>query len=95
MGEITMKRAVFFLLFVGIASSITSLVFANATYTESHDVRRVRAHLSELDDQYTEIKSSYLRLALEELEPQARAQGFVALESPRYIRPQTAVGFAR
>ena len=90
-----MKRAVFFLLFVGIASSITSLVFANATYTESHDVRRVRAHLSELDDQYTEIKSSYLRLALEELEPQARAQGFVALESPRYIRPQTAVGFAR
>jgi len=89
------KRAVFFFLFVGVASSLASLVFANATYTESHDVRRVRAELSELDDRYTELKATYFRLALEELEPQARAQGFVALESPRYIRAENTVGFAR
>ncbi|MEK7630904.1 MAG: hypothetical protein AAB417_02660 [Patescibacteria group bacterium] len=90
-----MKRAIYFLLAVGVVSGITSIIFANATYTESHDMRKARAELSELDDQYTELKSSYLRLALEELEPQARAQGFIALESPRYIRHNTAVGFAR
>lgn len=90
-----MKYATYFFLAVGIISSVTSIIFANATYTESHDVRRVRAELAELDDRYTELKSSYLRLALEELEPQARMQGFVALESPRYIRHDTTVGFAR
>ncbi len=95
MGEIIMKRATYLLLFLGVFAGITSIVFANATYTESHDVRKARAELSELDDRYTELKSSYLRLALEELEPQARLQGFVALESPRYIRHNTAVGFAR
>ncbi len=90
-----MKRAIFFLLVISAVSGVTSIIFANATYTESHDMRKARAELSELDDEHTELKSSYLRLALEELEPQARSQGFVALESPHYIRHDTAVGFAR
>ena len=90
-----MKHAIYFFLVLGMAHGIVSIIFANATYTETHDVRLVRAQLSELNDRYTELKSSYLRIALEELEPQARARGFIALESPRYIRHDTAVSFAR
>lgn len=88
-----MNRLVVFFVIVSVAAGIFSVTVSTRTVMAGFMLEPQRQELYELDDEYEELKSEYLKLVLENLEPKARADGFVAVDAPSYIDPDIALGY--
>jgi type II secretory pathway component PulC len=86
-------RLVVFFILLNIASGVVTVILLNNTITSNSTLTKNKSNLFELNAKKEELSSYYLQLVLNRLEPQARAEGFVMVTRPNYLRPATVVGF--
>lgn len=90
-----MKRRTIFVVFIvlDLCCGIAAIAISNQTIVMQTAMNIGKKHLFELGAVHENLQAHYLALALDHIEPKARAAGFVAVADPRYIRQDTTVGF--
>ena len=89
-----MKRhlVVFFIL-LNITCGVITVILSSNTITSNSTLTKNKNDLFESGAKKEELLSRYLQLVLSHLEPKARAEGFVMVTRPNYLRQATVVGF--
>jgi hypothetical protein len=87
------KKIFFAMIALDIIAGIATVAISNGSIMANATVLQSKERMLELDASHEEFETQYLKLALEHVEPQARADGFVVVNSPQYIRPDAVVGF--
>lgn len=76
-----------------VVSAIFSVTWSTQNYLQGLTFKSDKEKLFELNNEYEELKANHLKLVLDHLEPEARAAGFVSVNDPRFLKPETTVGF--
>lgn len=87
------RRLIVFFIFLNILCGIVTVILSSNTVTINSTLTKNKAGLFELNSRREELSSRYLQLVLGNLEPKARAEGFVMVTRPNYLKQTTVVGF--
>jgi len=89
-----MKKQILYSMIVGgILFAGASLAITNNSVEIGFDIAREEERLQRLVERHQELEAEYLALVYDTLDSRAESAGLVAYGTPRYIQPDTALGF--